>query len=187
MRSRTTWACVSTAKCRNRGDTGWRRGQTSSWNDAGDALLHALNEILCGASKYRELTPSDMSLHCNRTIALALKPDYTYWTVLHCTWNTFELEDFGMYMTDIGARYFNSSLAVEDIKRNLTSKLQTALIDTSGGSAYRPVDFIKLVVKQLKGFADLKSEEAGTLTKSTVTALREIIDEAAGSTSQLCE
>jgi hypothetical protein len=107
--------------------------------------------------------------------------------VVHCTWNTFELEDFGLHATDNDERFFNSPQTVENIKRNLTSKLRNALTDVNGGDVYRSVDVIKVVVKQLKGYKDFTMEQAGTLTKSTATAVRQIIDEAAGSASQLCE
>ena len=34
-------------------------------HDLGDALLHALSDILCGATKYRQLIPTSISLHNN--------------------------------------------------------------------------------------------------------------------------
>ena len=37
-------------------------------DDVGDALLHSLNDILCGGSSYRQLVPSNVALHCNRTV-----------------------------------------------------------------------------------------------------------------------
>ena len=44
-------------------------------DDVGDALLHALNGVLCGGSKYRQLVPTNVSLHCNRTVVVAVCPD----------------------------------------------------------------------------------------------------------------
>ena len=39
-------------------------------DDLGDALLDALNEILCGSSNYRPLIPSHPSLHVNRSVVV---------------------------------------------------------------------------------------------------------------------
>ena len=65
--------------------------------------------------------------------------------------------------------------------------MHAALTDMTRDNTYRPVDVIKMVVKQLKGFAGFKGEHAGTLTKSVVTALQAICDEYAGSNSILSE
>jgi hypothetical protein len=54
-------------------------------DDVVDALLHALNGILCKGSRYQQLIPSSSSLHSNRTIAMAILPDITCWTAIHCT------------------------------------------------------------------------------------------------------
>ena len=61
------------------------------------------------------------------------------------------------------------------------------LTDISGGETYRSVDIIKVVLKQLKGFLGFKKEHAGALTKSAVTAVKIICDEAAGTSSLLTE
>jgi hypothetical protein len=66
-------------------------------DDVGDALLHALNDILCGGSNYKQLLPAASALHSNRTVAVAIYPTQAFWAVIHCTWNAFELENFGVY------------------------------------------------------------------------------------------
>ena len=156
-------------------------------DDVGDALLHGLNDILCGGSSYRQLVPSNVGVHCNRTVVIAVCPDYTYWAVVHCTWNIFMVEDVGWYQTNLSRRYYNSAQTVVDIKRSLLDNMGTALTDMTGDDVYRPVDVIKMVVKQLKGFKGFKGEHAGALTKSVVTALTELCDEYAGSNSILSE
>ena len=156
-------------------------------DDVGDAMLHALNELVCSPSSYRQLMPSNASQHCNRTVTITVKPDYTYYVVLHCTWNSFEVENIGFFSSCIETPYFNSAQAVSDIKARLLKKLSTALTDVTGGDVYKPVDHIKVIVKQLKGYMEFTQEMAGTLTKSTVAAVRQIIDHAAGPTSQLCQ
>ena len=77
--------------------------------------------------------------------------------------------------------------ASTDIKQALLNNLRTALTHTTGNGLYRPVDVIKMVVKQLKGFQGFKCDHVGALTKAVVTALREICDECAGSNSILSE
>ena len=62
-------------------------------DDVGDATLHALQDILCGGSNYRQLVPSNVTLHCNRTVVIAVCPNYTYWSAIYCTWNMFTVEN----------------------------------------------------------------------------------------------
>ena len=156
-------------------------------DDLGDALLHALGDVLCGATKYRQLVPSSISLHNNRTVVVTVCRDYTYWAVIHCTWNTFELEDIGFDFTTLSSLYFKSQQTVADIKQTLLSHLQTAMTDPAGGDLYRPVDVIQFVCKQLKAFQDFTAKQAGVLTHSTLLALQGICDEAAGADSRLCQ
>ena len=66
-------------------------------DDVGDALLHALNDILCGNSNFRQLVPSAPSLYNNRTVAISVFLDKVYWVVLLCSWNSFLVEDLGAY------------------------------------------------------------------------------------------
>jgi len=60
------------------------------------ALLHALNEILCGSSNYTPLIPSNPSLHVNRSVIVTVMPDEVFWVVMQCTWNVFVLENMGV-------------------------------------------------------------------------------------------
>jgi len=56
------------------------------FDDFGDALLHALDEILCGTSNYRPLIPASPSLCVNRSVILTIMSDHRiYWFVLHCS------------------------------------------------------------------------------------------------------
>jgi len=153
----------------------------------GDALLHALTAVLCSGSRYRQLMPSSVPLHTNCTVVLAVARDYTFWAVVHCTWNTFELEDIGFKPSTCSRQYSKSEQTVTDIKQTLLRHLQTALTDPSGGDLYRPVDVVKMVAKQLKAFQTFTRKQAGALTQSTIKALQAIYDDAAGTNSQLCE
>lgn len=156
-------------------------------DDLGDALLHALGDILCGASKYRQLVPSTVSLHNNRTVVVSVCRDYMYWTVINCTWNTFEVEDIGFTAVPFSSKYFNTRQTIADIKATVLNQLRTAVTEPSGGDTYRSVDVIKMVVKQLKSYQDFTGKQAGALTHSTMQAMRDICDEAAGPNSTLCE
>jgi len=156
-------------------------------DDLGDALLHALNELLCGGSNYKQLVPGNSALHSNRTVVVSVLRDMTHWAVLHCTWNMFELENFGAYPMDIGRDMtLDSASTVNLIKSMLDPELQTALTDMTGGDLYSPVEHIKIVVKQLKGFQVIKfsSKEAGALTNSTTKAMRDICVAAVGDNRQ---
>ena len=41
-------------------------------DDAGDALLHALDELLCGSINFKQLVPAALSVHVNRTVTVAV-------------------------------------------------------------------------------------------------------------------
>jgi hypothetical protein len=163
------------------------RERHTKLDDLGDALLHALGGLLCGGSRYRQLMPANVSAHNNRTVVVAVCPDLTFYAVIHCTWNSFEIEDIGFMDTGLTSKIYGSEETVDDIKQLLMSHLAIAMTDPSGSDLYRRVDVIKIVVKQLKGFLNFTREHAGALTKSTVRAVRHICDEAAGPNSDLCE
>jgi len=59
----------------------------TKFDDLGNALLHALDEILGGSSNYRPLTPATPTLHVNRSVILTILPDHIYWLVLQCIAN----------------------------------------------------------------------------------------------------
>jgi len=63
-------------------------------DDVGDALLHALDEVLCGSTNFKQLVPTVPSVHVNRTIGIVIFPSTTYWVVLQSRWNTFVFENF---------------------------------------------------------------------------------------------
>ena len=110
-----------------------------------------------------------------------------YWTVIHCTWNTFEVEVIGFTEVPFSSKYFNTHQTIADIKATVLNRLQTAVTEPSGADAYRSVDVIKVVVKQLKSFEDFTGNQAGALTQSAMQAMRSICDEAAGPNSTLCQ
>jgi len=109
----------------------WKQQMESNSNikldDVGYALLHALNDILCAGSNYRQLNPSNVSVYCSQTVVAAVCPYYIYWVVIHCTWNIFTVEDVGCYMKILNSKYYNSEQTVTDIKEGLMENVHVEL------------------------------------------------------------
>ena len=160
-------------------------------DDIGDALLHALDEVLCGSSQFQQLVPTAPSVHVNRTVTVAVFPDTTYWVVLNCRWNTFVFENFGTFTSRLRNAYYKDPSTVAAIKRNMEdcNDLWIALSVFKGNETYDTVDHIKFVVKQLTGHTELglKNEEAGSLTDATTKAMKLICDGVIGMNSKLCD
>jgi len=160
----------------------------TKFDDLGDALLHALDEILCGSSNYRPLIPASPSLHVNRSVVLTILEDRMYWIVLSCTWNTFTLENMGVSHFHLykHQKYTDRDTA-EFIKDSLEPSLREALTQFTASNLYAEVEHIKIIVKQLQGYkqSGLKPKSAGALTGCTVTAMTLLCDEAAGCNSRL--
>ena len=162
-------------------------------DDLGDALLHALNEPLCGGTNYKQLIPANSSLQCNRTVVVSVQPDMTHWVALHVTWNKFELLDFGSYRSSLENVTYQLPSTVALIKSSLVEKVGTTLIsmaavtDDDGQELIPCVDHIKIVVKQLKNYKEFTGNQAGALTQSTVSALKQLCTESVGNPHQLTQ
>ena len=158
-------------------------------DDLGDALLHALNEILCGSSNYRQLIPATPALHVNRTIVLRLTPRRTYWVVLQCTWNQFTLEGMGDFELPFdGKQKYKSPETVQCIRERLVANLKEAMMAFTNSEVFSEVEHIKVMIKQIKGDMrqHFKNAAAGALVNSAVEAAKQVCDEAAGTGSRLC-
>ena len=160
-------------------------------DDVGDALLHALDELLCGSTNFKQLVPAAPSVHVNRTVAITVFPENTYWIVLNCQWNMFVFENFGHFSSGLHNCYFKNPTTVDTIKRNLTqtTDLWSSLSEFDGDAIYDAVDHIKVVIKQLTGHTNLKlkNTEAGALTDATTKAMKCICDDVIGSNSKLID
>jgi len=112
----------------------WRdmdaKGIVRKFDNLGDALLHALNEILCGSSNYRPLVPSSPSLHVNRSVVLTLMERKIYWIVLQCTWNIFTIENIAVSESYLPENQTYSSCETVDI---IVSHLDALLRKGIGG------------------------------------------------------
>jgi len=160
-------------------------------DDVGDALLHALDELLCGSTNFRQLVPAAPSVHVNRSIAIAVFPDAVYWIVLNCQWNMFVLENCGCFNYCLRNMFYKHPSTVETIKRMVTqcTDLWNAMSEFPGNLIYNAVDHIKVVVKQLTGHTELRltNEAAGSLTYSAMKAMKLICDGVIGVNSKLCD
>jgi len=160
------------------------------FDDIGDALLHALNKLLCGCSNYRPLVPSTPSLHVNRSVVLTVLPNKIYWVVLQCTWNVFTLENISVFDSHLPKNQtYASRDTVDLITSHMDASLRQALVELNATDLYSEVEHIKIIVKQLQGYAQhsLSNKAAGALTSSTVEAMKRICDAAAGSDGHLCD
>ena len=160
----------------------------TKFDDLGDALLHALDEILCGSSNYRPLIPASPALNVNRSVILAVLPDKIYWVVLQCTWNAFTLENMGVSDSHLYRHQkYSGRDTAEFIKGNLDPSLREALTQFTASKLYADVEVIKVIVKQLQAYKQLglKGDAAGALTECTVTSMMLLCDETAGVNSRL--
>ena len=160
-------------------------------DDVGDALLHALDELLSLSSAYKQLVPAAPSVHVNRTVAVAVFPSTTYWIVLNCHWNAFILENFGYFDASLHGCHYKDLSTVGTIKSNISScdDIWSALSVFEGDATYAAVNHIKVVVKQLTGHTELllNNKEAGALTQSTTRAMKQICDGVIGRHSKLVD
>ena len=171
---------------------------TMKLDDLGDATLHALRDIVCGSSGYKQALPKITSLYDNRTVVITLFPDKIYWVALSCSWNSFICEALGVYdwrsinnkelYLDKDEKFIDS--IVTSIYENPSAThLKLALTSMNGENVYTPTNHLKVIIKQQTVFDKrgiMTSEEAGALTSATVQALRKICDNVMGkSQSQL--
>jgi len=182
-------------KVHERVQNSWSQAIASDRNvkldDAGDSLLHALDELLCGSSNFRQLVPAAPSVHVNRTVSIAVFPANTYWIVLNCRWNTFVVENFGSFSSGLCNCFYKDASTVDKIKENVAkcTEIWSALSEFDGSVRYEAVDHIKVVIKQTTGHSDLAltNKEAGAMTDATTKAMKQICDSVMGRNSKLYE
>ena len=90
-------------------------------DDLDDALLHAVNAVLCSGSRYRQLMPSSVSLHNNRTVVLTHSGWYFIVNGTHLNSKTSAL-----ISAHFSRQHNKSEQTVTDIKQTLLQHLQTA-------------------------------------------------------------
>ena len=163
-------------------------GTVKKFDDLGDALLHALSEILCGTTNYRPLIPSMPSLHVNRSVVVAILPHQAFWIALQCTWNVFTVENLGVYSTKLATnRKLFSAQTIQLIKGYMDPCLRRAATIHAASEGFAAVEHIKIVVKQLGAYHQLQlaRKDAGALTNAAVEAMKRMCDETAVD-SNLC-
>jgi len=124
----------------------------TKFDDLGDSLLHALNDILCGSSNYRQLIPSTPAVHTSRTVILEVMPSQVYYVVLHCCWNVVTIEYFGMYEICLASTTYQDQSTINLIRTSFTGQLVAALTVHSASRPFSEVAEIQIVIKMLKGY-----------------------------------
>lgn len=159
----------------------WKNSKSvDKYDDMGDALLHSLDELLCGSSNYQQLLPSPSALRSSRTVVIVLLPDQVFWVTMYCVCNEFTIEDFGEASMPLAEQYFSNDSTTYAIKSNLPYSLMCALSQYESKVDFlTSTDSIKVVVKQLKGSPERKfsPKAAGALTNACVQAMKSICDE----------
>ena len=82
---------------------------------------------------------------------------------------------------------YTGRYTAEFIKDSLLPSLRDALTQFGASNLYAEVEHIKIIVKQLQGYNQVRLDRkaAGALTECTVTAMEILCDESAGANSRL--
>jgi len=131
----------------------WRNDKSvTKFDDLGDSLLHALNDILCGSSRYRQLIPSTHALHTNRTVVLQIMPAQVFYVVLHCSWNVVTIEYFDTYDITLPSTTYQHQSTIDVIRQSFSGNLLTALTVHCATGPFLEVADIQIIIKMLKGY-----------------------------------
>jgi hypothetical protein len=159
----------------------WKNLTTiDKYDDMGDALLHALDELLCGSSNYQQLLPSTSALRRNRTVVIVLLPDQLFWITMDCVCNEFTIQDFGATTMPLVHRHFSDDSMIYAIDSNLPYRLMCALRQFESTVDFlTSTDSIQVTVKQLKGSPErnFSPKAAGALTNACVRTMTTICDD----------
>ena len=153
-------------------------------NDLGGAFPHALKDIVCGSSNYKQVLPKTVLLYDNRTVGIMIFPDKIYWVAISYSWSLhiceaigafewYSINDSDKYLDD----YFVDCIITGICNTNVRScvELELALTSKTGENVFTPTNHIKVVVKQLTAFYErgiMNNKTAGALTIATVKAMR---------------
>jgi RecA/RadA recombinase len=158
----------------------WKECKTvEKYDDLGDALLHALDEILCSGSNYRQLLPSSIVLQKNRTVVVVVLPDKVCWATIECVYNEFVLQDIGIGNMPLQHENYSESSVIDKICGNMPYRLAVALQSFESRCSFlTSTDFVNVIVKQLKQNVsrNLSSKVAGALTNAVVRTMTNICD-----------
>jgi hypothetical protein len=90
-------------------------------DDYGDALLHALDPILCGSSNYQQLIPTSPLTNNNRTVALVLLPDCSYHVVIDTSWNKITIQDISSSPLTLSNQRFSRPETQDKLKNHFVT------------------------------------------------------------------
>jgi hypothetical protein len=152
-------------------------------DDYGDALLHALNGLLCGSSNYQQLLPTSPILHNNRSIILTILPSEAYFVSLNCSWEKLIIEDIQKCPMVLSGLTYKDTETIEPILKSFPPNILDSLMcwDVIGSNivgSHATTSQIRIIVKQLKGHkgSQVNGPAAGALTNTTVQVMEEICD-----------
>ena len=169
----------------------------TKFDDLGDALLHAVKDIVCGSSNYKQVLPKAVSLYDNRTVGIMIFPYKIYWVVISCSWNSYICEAIGAFewrSINDNDKYLDDKFVDRIIagicNTNVQSsvQLELALTSKAGEDVFASTNHIKVVVKQLTAFQErgiINNKAAGALTFATMKAMRKMCDKVMGTESHL--
>jgi len=138
----------------------------TKFDDLGNALLHALDEVLCGSSNYRPLITGSTALHANHSVILTILPDHIYRLVLQCTWNAFTMVNMGLSDSHLYTHQkYSGRDTAEFINNNLDKSLWETLMQFTASKLNAEVKVIKVTVEQVQAYKQLglKGDAAGAL------------------------
>jgi len=144
----------------------------TKFDDLGDSLLHALNDILCGSSNYRQLIPSTPGLHTTRYVVLQVMPTHVFYVVLHCSWNVVTIDYFDTYEINLASAIYHDQSTIDLIRHSFTGNLLTALTVHCASGLFLEVEHIQIIIKMLKGY-----ERFLTLSYLNICLSRSVIND----------
>jgi hypothetical protein len=139
-------------------------------HDLGDAFLHAIDEVICKMTNYRQLVPCDPVLSNNRSILFYFLQTKVYWVVITCYFNKFVLEDFDWYSPSYERVRCFKDMDIDLITEDLPETLKIALTDHSGNGVFPPVDTIKIIMRQTSHYKKYMAARLGCLVNNAVKA-----------------
>jgi hypothetical protein len=155
--------------------TEWKRRLTADPNcrvhDLGDAFLHALDEIVCKMTNYRQLMSTDPVLNNNRSTILYFMMDQVYWVTVSCYFNKFVLEDIGSCKPNYERRTYLKEMNFDRVIRNFPDHLKLAMSAHDGAKLFPPVDCLRIIVRQTSHYDRNIAAQLGSLTNRVVEAM----------------
>jgi hypothetical protein len=152
-------------------------------HDLGDAFLHAIDEIVCKVSNYRQLIASDPVLKNNRSTILYFLLEQVFWVTVSCYFNKFILEDMGSYKPNYNKMTYFKEMEFSRVFKNWPDCMKLAISSHDCGNIFPQVDTIRIIVRQTSDKDKQLACQLGCLTNRAVEAMEDYITTLAPSSS----